>query len=57
MSYLHHLALRTLRKDQDLVVERIQRLPDRLGLLLGHADAVLQEVDLDVGRWKHRQRR
>lgn len=53
MSYLHHFPLWTFRKDQDLVVKRIQRLPDWLGLLLGHADAVLQEVNFDVGRWKH----
>lgn len=50
MSYLHHLPLWTLRKDQDLVVKGIQRLPDGLGLLLGHAHPVLQQVNFDVGR-------
>jgi len=53
VPHLDHLPLRALGEDQDLVVERIQRLPDRLGLLLGHAGPVLQEVHLDVGRWNH----
>lgn len=51
ISYLHHFPLWTFRKDQDLVVKRVQRLPDGLGLLLGHADPVFQEVNFDVGRW------
>lgn len=50
VSYLHHFPLWTFRKDQDLVVKRVQRLPDGLGLLLGHADPVFQEVNFDVGR-------
>lgn len=50
VSYLHHFTLWAFREDQDLVVERIQRLPHGLGLFLGHADAVLQEVNFNVGR-------
>lgn len=49
VSHLHHFTLWAFREDQDLVVERIQRLPHRLGLFLGHADAVLQQVNFDVG--------
>lgn len=51
VSYLNHFPLWAFREDQDLVVERIQRLPHWLGLLLSHTDPVLQEVNLDVGRW------
>lgn len=50
VSHLHHFPLWALREDQDLVVERIQRLPHWLGLLLGNTDPILQEVNFDVGR-------
>lgn len=53
-SHLHHFPLRTLGEDEDLVVQRIQRLPHWLGLLLGHTGAILQEVNFDVRRWNNR---
>lgn len=48
--HLQDFALGTLRKQQHLVIQRVQRLASNFGLLLGNADAVLQQVGLDVGR-------
>lgn len=48
--HLQDFALGTLRKQQHLVIQRVQRFASDFGLLLGNADAVLQQVGLDVGR-------
>lgn len=53
VSHLYYFSLWAFREDQDLVVQRIQTLPHWLGLLLGHTDAILQEVNFDVGRWNN----
>lgn len=52
--HLQDFALGTLWKQQHLVIQRVQRLAGNFGLLLGNADAVLQQVGLDVGRWGQR---
>lgn len=49
-SYLHHFPLWAFRKDQDLIVERIQRFPHCFGLFLGDADPICQEVNFDIRR-------
>lgn len=48
--HLQDFALGTLRKQQHLVIQRVQRFASDFGLLLGNADAVLQQVGLNVGR-------
>lgn len=47
--HLQDFALGTLRKQQHLIIQWVQRLASDFGLLLGDADAVLQQVGLDVG--------
>ena len=46
--HLEDFALRTLLEQQRLLVQRVQRLPGDLGLLLGHVGAVVQQVDFHV---------
>lgn len=51
-GYLKHLALRTLLKEQVLLVERLQGLACNLGFLFGFTCTVIQQVHLDVRSWE-----
>lgn len=55
LIYLHNLPLRALREDEDLVVERVERLAHGLRLLLGHTYTVLQEVHFYVRRLRKKR--
>lgn len=49
--YLKHLALRTLVKEQVLLVERLQSLSCNLGFLFGFTSSIIQQVHLDIRSW------
>lgn len=48
-AHLQDFPLRTLVKQQGLLVGGVQILLDDFGFLLGHTHAILQQVDLHVG--------
>lgn len=54
-GYLKHLPLRTLIKEQVLLVERLQGLSCNLGFLFGFTCTVIQQVHLDIGSWEGRK--
>lgn len=54
-GYLKHLALRTLIKEQVLLVERLQGLSCNLGFLFGFTCTVIQQVHLDIWSWGRKQ--
>lgn len=56
-SYLKHLALRTLIKEQVLLVERLQGLSRNLGFLFGFTCTVIQQVHFDIGSWGRKEGR
>lgn len=56
-GYLKHLALRTLIKEQVLLVERLQGLSCNLGFLFGFACTVIQQVHFDIGSWRRKEGR
>lgn len=54
-GYLKHLPLRTLIKEQVLLVERLQGLSCNLGFLFGFTCTVIQQVHLDIGSWGRKE--
>lgn len=47
-AHLQDFPLRTLVKQQRLLVQRVQSFPRNLGFLLGNVRSIIQKIDLHV---------